>query len=160
MSKYSQFPFQKTNYADRLSDSHLNRNQQRRHTAPESSCHAASFCHTHPILHWRFSSPTFISIIESSHICPGQENCTNTQPASTCSPFWLHFSSQRGETNQGRNGFPSSRERFVRWQGWVGKMRKGEIWQHRMTREWILQMAVMLFEWTSGSEAVIPAVIS
>lgn len=55
VSKYSQFPFQKTNYADHLSDSHLNQNLHRRHTTPESSCHAASFYHTHPILHWRFS---------------------------------------------------------------------------------------------------------
>lgn len=120
-----------TYYAARLSDSFLNQNQPQRHTsAPESSCPAVPFYCMNRTLHWYFSL-TFIHIIESSHICPGQEYFMSTQPPQATSDY--HFSLQAKVEKPIKAG--TAFQQAVCAKVWVGEesvreMRKGEIWQN------------------------------
>ncbi len=82
----------------------------------------------------QYVSRTLAHIIESSHICPGQEYFMSTQPPPTSSPLCLHLRYWPKNRNQSRQEWLCFQSKKVFAKVWVGEergreMRKGGIWQ-------------------------------
>lgn len=123
---------------------------------PEANSALIFLAHIYPH-HWVFSHMPWPKVL--------YEHSATSHCQPPLSPFF--FTNQRGETNQGRNGFASSQKWFVWRYGWVrtggGKWVKVSSGSTHVTREWILDMAItdlrfaIFCEWAARSRAMTAA---